>query len=655
MEEVLKAESFAPLAPISERAHVKNMQQYQELYNSSIQNPDAFWDEQAKTLRWMRPFTTVRQGSFQDADIAWFLNGQLNICDNCVDRHVPTRGDQVAIIWEGDKPDESQSITYKQLLGNVCRVANMLKRYGVRKGDTVAIYMPTCPEAAYAMLACTRIGAPHSVVFAGFSAESLYERINNGNSRFVITCDGATRGGKTIALKSTVDEAILHCPQVEKVFMFEKTGSRVTLDDNRDIIANTAMQLERPYCPCEPMDAEDIMFLLYTSGSTGKPKGIAHTHAGYLLYASLTHKYVFDYHPGDVYACVADIGWITGHSYILYGPLANGATTVMFESVPTYPDNSRYWHLVEKHKINIFYTAPTAIRALMRFGDEPVRKYDRSSLRVLGSVGEPINPEAWRWYHQVVGEGRCAVVDTYWQTETGGIVISPLPGCTPTKPGSATLPFFGIEPVVLDAHTGHVVEGNSVSGVLALKSTWPGITRTIFGDHPRFIQTYLQQYRGYYFTGDGCFRDQDGYYWITGRVDDVMNVAGHRIGSAEVEHALVQHHAVAEAACVGYPHDIKGQGLFCYVILKESVPESIEMIQELKNCVRMHIGPIATPDVILIAPTLPKTRSGKIMRRILRKIAANEIDTLGDISTLADPTAVEVLIKKAHALLIHKA
>ena len=639
-------ERFHPSAASSLGAHVDSMEAYQKLYDWSIQDPEAFWAAKAlETLDWFLPFDHIRDFDWEWGQIQWFLNGRLNACHNCVDRHMATKGDQIALIWEADLPGTGRSVTYRELQREVCRLANVLRHHGIRKGDRVAIYMPMMLEAAYAMLACARIGAVHNVVFAGFSAESLRDRINDSRCKAVITADEGLRGGKYLPLKRTVDEAVMACPTVQHVFIAERTGNKIPFYPQRDVWLRAAMDGERPYCPIEQMDSEDTLFLLYTSGSTGKPKGVAHTTAGYLLQAALTHKYVFDYRPGDIFACVADIGWITGHTYVIYGPLANGATTVLFESIPTYPDSGRYWEMVERLKITQFYTAPTAIRAIARDGDSFVTKYDRSSLRTLGSVGEPINPEAWRWYYHVVGEGRCPVVDTWWQTETGGILITPLPGATPLKPGSATFPFFGIEPVLL-TEKGEEIPGNGVEGLLAIKNPWPGMARTIQNDHQRFVETYLKSFKGYYITGDGCRRDEDGYYWITGRVDDVINVSGHRMGTAEVESALVTHPAVAEAAVVGYNHDIKGQGIFAYVILNTGWEESDEIIGELKNEVRHHIGPIATPDVIIIGPGLPKTRSGKIMRRILRKIANQEYKDLGDLTTLADPTIVEVLVEK---------
>ncbi len=642
---------YHPSESQSQGAHIGSMEAYQRLYQQSITHPENFWRERALLdLDWFHPFEQVRDCDWGHGQVAWFLNGQLNACHNCVDRHVAKRGDQVAILWEADAPGEGKAITYRELQREVCRLANVLRHHGIRKGDRVAIYMPMIPEAAYAMLACARIGAVHNVVFAGFSADSLRDRINDAHCKAVITADEGVRGGKFIPLKRTVDEAVMACPTVQHVFIVQRTGNKIPFYPQRDVWLREAMDGERPVCPIEHMDSEDTLFLLYTSGSTGKPKGVAHTTAGYLLQASLTHRYVFDYRPGDIFACVADIGWITGHSYMLYGPLSNGATTVLFESIPLYPDAGRYWDMVERLKITQLYTAPTAIRAIAREGNAFVTKYDRSSLRILGSVGEPINPEAWRWYHDVVGEGRCPVVDTWWQTETGGIMITPLPGATPLKPGSATLPFFGIEPVLL-SEQGEELQGNGVSGLLAIKQPWPGMARTIQNDHGRFVNTYLKPFHGYYITGDGCRRDEDGYYWITGRVDDVINVSGHRLGTAEVESALVSHPGCAEAAVVGFPHDIKGQGIFAYVILKEGWEESAELVGELKHEVRHRIGPFATPDAILITPGLPKTRSGKIMRRILRKIAAEETGDLGDITTLADPAVVELLVEKRGKLI----
>jgi len=641
---------FYPPPAAGNGAHISSIEQYREMYQRSIENPDGFWGQMARNeIDWFHDFRLVSNCDLSTGLVGWFLGGLLNICYNCVDRHLATRRDQVAILWEGDEPGDVRRITYRELHNEVCRLANVLRHNGIRKGDRVAIYMPMIPEAAYAMLACARIGAVHTVVFAGFSAEALRDRVNDAKCKAVITADEGIRGSRIIPLKRTVDEAVTACPTVEKVYMVRRTGNKVPFYDHRDIDLGEAMKEERPYCPVEHMDSEDTLFLLYTSGSTGQPKGIAHTSAGYLLYVALTHKYVFDYREGDIFACVADIGWITGHSYVVYGPLANGACTVMFESVPTYPDAGRYWDMVERLKITQFYTAPTAIRAIAKQGDDFVTKYDRSSLRVLGSVGEPINPEVWKWYYEVVGETRCSVVDTWWQTETGGIMITPLAGATPTKPGSAALPFFGVEPAILDQE-GNLLEGNDVSGLLTIRNPWPAMTRTIQGDHQRYLETYVNPFKGYYFTGDGCRRDEDGYYWITGRVDDVINVSGHRIGTAEIESALVAHRACAEAAVVAFPHDIKGQGIFAYVSLKEGHEESQELIDELRNEVRHYIGAIATPDLILVSPRLPKTRSGKIMRRILRKIASEDTEDLGDTTTLADPSVVDVLISKREGL-----
>ncbi len=641
---------YETLPRVRDGALVPSLAEYQRLYQRSISDSDGFWGEMARThLTWQRPFTRVQESRFADGLNAWFIGGQMNVSENCLDRHLATRGDQIAILWEADEPGQVRRITYCELHADVCRLANALTARGVRKGDRVAIYLPMVPEAAVAMLACARLGAPHSVVFGGFSAESLRDRILDADCRVLITADEGLRGKKTVPLKRTADVAVSGCPNVHTVFVLKRTGEHVPFMAPRDVWLHEAMAQERPWCPAATVDSEDLLFLLYTSGSTGKPKGVAHATAGYLLFAALTHRYVFDHREGDIFACMADVGWVTGHSYVVYGPLANGATTFMFEGIPTYPDAGRYWDMVERHRITTFYTAPTAIRAIAKEGNALVAKYDRSSLRVLGSVGEPINPEAWRWYYEVVGEARCAIVDTFWQTETGGHMITPLPGAIALKPGSATLPFFGVESAVLD-EKGVEISGNGVTGILAFKRSWPGIARTIYGDHARFVQTYFTPYPGYYFTGDGCRRDEDGYYWITGRVDDVMNVSGHRMGTAEVESALVAHPACAEAAVVGYPHEIKGTGIFAYVILKTGHHESPELLKALKDEVRKIIGPIATPDLILITPGLPKTRSGKIMRRILRKVAALETDNLGDISTLADPTVVQALVDKRKAL-----
>ena len=618
---------------------------YQAMYKRSIENPEAFWAEHGKRIDWIKPYTKVKDVSFDASDlhIRWFEDGTLNVAANCIDRHLPDKADQPAIIWEGDEPDVSKIITYRELHDQVCRLSNAMKTLGVKKGDRVTIYMPMIPEATYAMLACARIGAVHSVVFGGFSPESLHGRIEDCDSTVLITTDAGLRGGRHIPLKKNADEALEHCPNCKTVIVVQHTGDDVSMTEGRDHWYHEVTEAASPDCPPEEMNAEDPLFILYTSGSTGKPKGVLHTSGGYLVYASMTHEYVFDYKPGEIYWCTADVGWVTGHSYIVYGPLANGATTLMFEGVPNYPDTSRFWRVVDKHKVNIFYTAPTAIRALMREGEGPVKKTDRSSLRLLGSVGEPINPEAWLWYHRVVGDERCPVVDTWWQTETGGILITPLPGATKLKPGSATLPFFGIKPVVVD-NDHNDLEG-ATEGNLCIEDSWPGQMRTVYGDHERFIQTYFTTFPGRYFSGDGCRRDKDGYYWITGRVDDVINVSGHRMGTAEVESALVAHSKVAESAVVGYPHDLKGQGIYAYVTLNAGEEPSEELRKELVQWVRREIGPIASPDLIQWAPGLPKTRSGKIMRRILRKIAANEHDQLGDTSTLADPAVVDDLVE----------
>ncbi|MGB5298799.1 MAG: acetate--CoA ligase [Thiogranum sp.] len=615
---------------------------YQEMYKHSVDDPEGFWAEQAeKFVSWYKPWNKVLEWDFSEGKISWFEGAELNVCYNCVDRHLESRGDQVAIIWEGDDPNEDKKITYRELHREVCSFANVLKARGVQKGDRVCIYLPMIPEAAYAMLACARIGAVHSVVFGGFSPESIKDRILDSDCRVVITADEGIRGGKAVPLKSNTDKALESCPNVHTVVVVKRTGGDVQWQAQRDVwlheIAGTVDS------DCEParMDAEDPLFILYTSGSTGKPKGVLHTSGGYLLFAAITHKYVFDYHDGEHYWCTADVGWITGHTYILYGPLNNGATTLMFEGIPTYPDASRLWQVCDKHQVTTFYTAPTAIRALMREGEEPVRKTSRSSLRLLGTVGEPINPEAWEWYHKVVGDARCPIVDTWWQTETGGHLITPLPGATALKPGSATTPFFGVVPALVD-NEGDLLEG-AAEGNLVITRPWPGQMRTVYGDHQRFINTYFSTYPGMYVTGDGARRDEDGYYWITGRVDDVLNVSGHRLGTAELESALVLHNDVAEAAVVGYPHDIKGQGIYAYVTLVKGVEYTDALKTELIRLVRNEIGPIATIDVIQWAPGLPKTRSGKIMRRILRKIAANEIDSLGDTSTLADPGVVDDL------------
>ncbi|GAB4137652.1 MAG: acetate--CoA ligase [Planctomycetota bacterium] len=636
--------SYPPKPDIARRAHVSSFEHYERIYRESIEDTSGFWRRQASRISWFHPFERAFQQDFEHADFAWFLGGKLNASFNCIDRHLVERGDQTAILWAADEPQRYRRVTYRELHQEVGRLANTLRAHGVQKGDRVCLYLPMIPELAFAMLACARIGAVHSVVFAGFSAESLRDRIADAGCRVVLTADEGMRGGKVIPLKKTVDEAIEGLP-IQSVLVARRTGAKVPMRKGRDHELAEEMARQRIYCPAEWMDSEDPLFILYTSGSTGKPKGQLHTHGGYLVYASYTHQIVFDWHQGDVHFCAADVGWITGHSYIVYGPLANGATTVMFESTPVYPDPGRYWQVVDDVDASIFYTAPTALRALIRHGDEPVKRHSRKSIRVLGTVGEPINPEVWQWYHDVVGEGRCPVVDTWWQTETGGILISPLPGATTCKPGAATFPLPGIRPVLVDEN-GKVLEGNGVSGNLCIAGSWPGQTRTIWGDHERFRMTYFSVYPGLYFTGDGCRRDEDGYYWITGRVDDVLNVAGHRLGTAEVESALVEHEFCAEAAVVGFPHEIKGTGIYAFVIPGKSadgVPhEEIEAV--LKQQVRKAIGAIATPDRVQVVPGLPKTRSGKIMRRILRKIAEGNYEDLGDITTLAEPQVVEQII-----------
>jgi acetyl-CoA synthetase len=640
--------TYPPSAEFVKSAHV-DAARYKEMYAASIADPDKFWGEEArKRLDWITPFTKVKDTNFElgNVSIKWFEDGVLNVAANCIDRHLETRGDQTAIIFEPDEPtDPVQHITYRELHEKVSRFANVLLAQGVMRGDRVVIYLPMIPEAAYAMLACARIGAIHSVVFAGFSPDALANRINDSEAKVVITADTAPRGGKRTALKSNTDAALLHCSDKVRCLVVKHTGDQTTWVDGRDVDVKAMMEEVAPDCPPRPMNAEDPLFVLYTSGSTGKPKGVVHSSGGYLLYAAMTHQMTFDYHDGDIFWCSADVGWVTGHSYIIYGPLANGATTLMFEGVPTYPDASRFWQVCEKHKVNQFYTAPTAIRALMGQGDKFVEGIDLSDLKVLGTVGEPINPEAWNWYNDKIGKGKLPIVDTWWQTETGGHMITPLPGATPTKPGSATTPFFGVQPVVLEPTSGEEIAETKAEGVLAIKDSWPGQMRTVWGDHERFEKTYFSDYKGYYFAGDGCRRDEDGYYWITGRVDDVINVSGHRMGTAEVESALVAHAKVAEAAVVGYPHDVKGQGIYCYVTLMNGVEPSDELMKELRSWVRSEIGPIASPDLIQWAPGLPKTRSGKIMRRILRKIAENDYGALGDTSTLADPSVVDDLIE----------
>lgn len=633
-----------PVSPALQSKAWIDTVKYQAMYERSLADPDGFWGEQGKYLHWFKPYTKVENARFDgDVQIRWFEDGSLNAAYNCIDRHLPARANQIAILWEGDDPSEHKSVTYAELHAEVCRLANVLKTHGVKKGDRVTIYLPMILEAAYTVLACARIGAIHSVVFGGFSPSSLRDRIQDCHSNILITADEGLRGGRKVPLKHNADEALKECPNVKSVIVVRRTGGALEWHKGRDHWYHDEVQKVSAVCEAEEMNAEDPLFILYTSGSTGKPKGVLHTTGGYLLYAALTHKWVFDYQEGEVYWCTADLGWVTGHSYIVYGPLANGATTLMFEGVPNHPDFSRFWQVVDKHKVNIFYTAPTAVRALMREGSDFVTRTSRKSLRILGSVGEPINPEAWLWFYRVVGDERCPIMDTWWQTETGGHMITPLPGVTALKPGSATHPFFGVKPVIVDAN-GHVQEG-ACEGNLCIERSWPGMMRTLYGNHQRFIETYFKPYPGKYFSGDGCRRDEDGYYWITGRVDDIINVAGHRLSTAEIESALVAQPKVAEAAVVGYPHDIKGQGIYAYVTLKRGVTADDALRKELIAAVREMIGPIATPDVIQWAPALPKTRSGKIMRRILRKIAANELDSLGDTSTLADPSAVDDLVK----------
>ena len=639
--------TYPPAPEFAANAHV-DAARYAEMYKASIDDPEAFWAEHGKRIDWIKPFTRVKDVNynFGDVSIKWFEDGTLNVAANCIDRHLATRGDQTAIIWEPDEPgDDAQHITYKELHAEVSKMANVLKNLGIGKGDRVVIYLPMIPEAAYAMLACARIGAIHSIVFAGFSPDALGARVNGCDAKLVITADTAPRGGRRTKLKDNVNQALLHDTTDVKCLVVQRTGDQIAWRRDLDFWWHEEAEKVSADCPPEEMSAEDPLFILYTSGSTGQPKGVVHTSGGYLVYAAMTHQYTFDYHDGDIFWCTADVGWVTGHSYIIYGPLANGATTLMFEGVPTYPDAGRFWAVCEKHKVNQFYTAPTAIRALMGQGNEFVERYDLSDLKLLGTVGEPINPEAWNWYNDVVGKGNCPIVDTWWQTETGGHLITPLPGATAAKPGSATLPFFGVQPVILETESGKEITTTEAEGVLCIKDSWPGQMRTVWGDHDRFQATYFQQYKGYYFSGDGCRRDADGYYWITGRVDDVINVSGHRMGTAEVESALVAHSKVAEAAVVGYPHDIKGQGIYAYVTLMSGETPTEELRKELSDWVRQEIGPIAKPDLIQWAPGLPKTRSGKIMRRILRKIAENDFGSLGDTSTLADPSVVDDLIE----------
>tara|TARA_R110002110_G_scaffold30164_6_gene107237 strand:+ start:778 stop:2727 length:1950 start_codon:yes stop_codon:yes gene_type:complete len=642
-----QTKTYPPSDAMSKGAHV-DAATYTQMYKASKDDPDGFWAEQGKRIDWIKPFTEVKDIDFTlgQVKINWFADGKLNVSANCIDRHLPTRGDQTAIIWEPDSPDEEAlHITYNALHENTCKMANILRDLGVGKGDRVILYLPMIPEAAYAMLACARIGAIHSIVFAGFSADALAQRVNGSDAKVLITADHAPRGGRNTVLKTNADQALLHCKDTVKCLVVKRTGKQTTWTQDRDYDYNALAKEASGTCEPEVMDAEDPLFILYTSGSTGMPKGVVHTSGGYLVYAAMTHEITFDYHDGDIYWCTADVGWVTGHSYIVYGPLANGATTVMFEGVPTYPDASRFWQVCEKHKVNQFYTAPTAIRALMSKGPEFVEGCDLSSLKVLGTVGEPINPEAWNWYNDVVGGGRCPIVDTWWQTETGGHLMTPLPGAHAMKPGSAMKPFFGIEPVILEPTTAEIITDNPAEGVLCIASSWPGQMRTVWGDHARFEKTYFADYPGYYFTGDGCKRDADGDYWITGRVDDVINVSGHRMGTAEVESALVAHRQVAEAAVVGYPHSLKGQGIYCYVTLMDGEEPTEELRKDLETWVRTEIGPIAKPDLIQWAPGLPKTRSGKIMRRILRKIAEDDFGALGDTSTLADPSVVDDLIE----------
>ena len=636
---------YPPSADFVANAKI-NKSDYDSMYAKSVNNPEDFWSEHGKRIDWIKPFSKIKNVDFShpNVSIKWFEDGQLNVSSNCIDRHLDKRSEQTAIIWEGDNPDESKHISYAELHRQVCKLSNVYKKLGVKKGDRVVLYLPMVPEAAYAMLACARIGAVHSIVFAGFSPEALASRIEDCGASLLVTADEAPRGGRITPLKTNVDKALNICGDISTLVV-ERTHGDVPMKDNRDYSYTALMSDSSEECSPEPMNAEDPLFILYTSGSTGKPKGVLHTTGGYIVWASITHEYVFDYHDGDIYWCTADVGWVTGHSYIVYGPLANGATTVMFEGVPTYPDASRFWQVCDKHKINQFYTAPTAIRALMGQGSKFVEKCDLSSLKVLGTVGEPINPEAWNWYNEVVGKGRCPIVDTWWQTETGGHLLTPIPGAIATKPGSATFPFFSIEPVILDPQTGQELTDVECEGVLCIKDSWPGQMRTVYGDHERFIKTYFSDFKGYYFTGDGCRRDADGYYWITGRVDDVINVSGHRMGTAEVESALVAHEKVSEAAVVGYPHDIKGQGIYCYVTLMSGEEPTEDLRKELRDWVRKEIGPIASPDLVQWAPGLPKTRSGKIMRRILRKIAEDDFNSLGDTSTLAEPAVVEDLIE----------
>jgi acetyl-CoA synthetase len=634
------------LENVKKDSYLQGHDEYKKLYEQSIKDNDHFWAEAAKRIDWFSPFNKVKEGDFDSVNMAWYLNGKLNVSYNCLDRHLKEYATDTALIWAKDEPGEYEKITYQQVYENVCQVTNMLRHYGVKKGDRVCLYLPMIPELVYTMLACSRIGAIHSIVFAGFSSESLASRIEDAQAKIVITANEGLRGGKTIPLKKITDDALRGLDSVEKVFVVERTKTKVEMKHGRDIAYNEEIKRFRKVAPCEWMDSEDPLFMLYTSGSTGKPKGVLHTTGGYLVYASMTHQYIFDYKPGQVYFCAADIGWVTGHTYIVYGPLANRATSVLFESTPLYPDASRYWQVIDDLKVNIFYTAPTALRAVAQKGDEFVKKYKRNSLKILGTVGEPINPEIWKWYYDVVGEKKCAIVDTWWQTETGGVLITPLPGSIQPKPGSATLPFFGVKPVIVEAESGKKKEGNNVEGALCLEMSWPGQARSIFGDHDRFVQTYFTQYKGLYFTGDGCRRDEDGYYWITGRIDDVLNVSGHRLGTAEIESAIIEHQDVAEAAVVGFPHEIKGTGIYAYVILKSGVIASKNIQGEIQEKVSEVIGRFARPDTIHLTLALPKTRSGKVMRRILRKIAENIYEGLGDTSTLSEPEVVDRLIEE---------